>query len=414
MKKIFMFVLVAMMFVPVFSVPTITVLTSPPGAGDLRIPWAIESLKIDYPDVIVDVLNVNLADGSTLSMDAMLAAGTPPNVYIDTMVRASKYMIPEFALPLNGFIRDLDKYRKGVLEPYSRNGKILALPQPGGAQGMCINLDIMKDIGFVVKDDWTIDDFMKMAQLVKDKYNGKKFATGMFAANQSGDYLLHNWFPAFGAQYYVNGNYDKSVIADTGGAKVYAFYQTLVKNGFVPPNSATLNDDDYAATWAEGKFAATAFFPGWCAGYLQTAIEQKMIDKPFEYKFVPFPRGPGVKSVGTYISNGAFIVHKTGNDIIDRISARLVEYANGKRAQEYAVSINNVSIRIDVAQSTNIRQLEVASIASKNGIYDAGLTDPRFTERRSAQYPILQKVLTFKMTPDQAIQEYQRQLSAVK
>jgi ABC-type glycerol-3-phosphate transport system substrate-binding protein len=147
---------------------------------------------------------------------------------------------------------------------------------------------------------------------------------------------------------------------------------------------------------------------------LQTAIEQKMIDKPFEYKFVQFPRGPGVKSVATYISNAAFIVHNTNNESIDRIAVRFVEYANDKRAQEWAVSVNNVSNRIDVAQSTNARLLEVATIASKNGVYDAGLTDPRFTERRSLQYPILQKVLTFKMTPDQAIQEYQRQLSAVK
>jgi len=414
MRKIFMVLLIALMFIPVFATPTITVLTSPPGVGDNRIFDAVKMLKNDYPDVIVNIINVNLSDGSTLTMDSMLAAGTPPNVYIDTMVRVSKYMIPEFALPLNGLVRDLDKYQKGVLDPYSRNGDILALPQPGSAQGMCINLDIMNDIGFTVKDDWTIDDFLAMAEKVKKFYGGKKFATGMFAANQSGDYLLHNWFAAFGAKYYVNGNYDKSVIADTGGAKVYSFYQTLVKNGYVPPNSATLNDDDYAAAWAEGKLAATAFFPGWCAGYLQTAIEQKMIDKPFKYKFVPFPRGSGVKSVGTYISNGAFIVHKTGNDTIDKLSARFVEYANGKKAQEYAVSINNVANRIDVVQSTDPRLLEVASIASKNGVYDAGLTDPRFTERRSIQYPILQKLLTFKMTPDQAIQEYQKQLSAVK
>ena len=29
---------------------------------------------------------------------------------VDSMVRASKYMVPEYALPLDNYIRDLDKY----------------------------------------------------------------------------------------------------------------------------------------------------------------------------------------------------------------------------------------------------------------------------------------------------------------
>ena len=58
-----------------------------------------------------------------------------------------------------------------------------------------------------------------MAELVKQKYNGKKFATGMFAANQSGDYLLNNWFASFGVSFYKNGDYNNPVMASTGGAK---------------------------------------------------------------------------------------------------------------------------------------------------------------------------------------------------
>ena len=42
------------------------------------------------------------------------------------------------------------------------NGKQLGLPMTGSAQGMAINLDIMKEIGYTVPDNWTIDDFLKM------------------------------------------------------------------------------------------------------------------------------------------------------------------------------------------------------------------------------------------------------------
>jgi ABC-type glycerol-3-phosphate transport system substrate-binding protein len=414
MKKLFI-VLMAVMAMGAFAGPSIVALVAPPGAGDTRVPDAVAKTLADFPGATIEVISINLADGSTMSMDAMLAAGTPPNVYVDTMVRASKYLVPEFAMPLNGLVRDLDKYQKGILEPYSRGGKVLALPQPGGAQGMCINLDIMRDIGFTVKPDWTVDDFLKMAELVKAKYQGKKWATGMFAANQSGDYLLHNWFPAFGAEYYKGGDYNKATIAQTGGAKVYAFYQALAAKGYIPPSASTLNDDDYAAQWANGLLAATAFFPGWCAGYLQTAMDQKMIDKPFDYAFVPFPRGPGVKAVPTYISNAAIIVHKTGKIDVDKISARLAEYINGPIGQDWATAnMNTVSNRIDTKPPTNVHALAVANIAQKNGVYDCGLTDPRFTERRSLQYPILQKLLTGKLSPDEAIKAYESALSGVK
>ena len=418
MRKIFMVLLIAIMFIPIFASPiTITLLTS----GDTKLSGnttlfteVTKMTKVDFPDANFVFNKVDLSDGSTLSMDAQLAAGIPPNIYIDTMVRASKYMVPGFALPLNTYIRDLNKYNKGILDPYMRNGQLLAIPNPGGAQAMCINLNIMKEIGYTVPANWTINDFMKMAELVKQKYHGTKWATGMFAANQSGDYLMNNWFESFGAHYYASGNYDKSTIADTGGDKAFTFFQILVKNGYVPPNAATLSDDDYAAQWMVGDLAATAFFPNWTAGYFATAISQKLISKPFNYMFVPFPRDPSVKSVPTYFSNGTLIVHKTGTEA-DKIAARWVEYFNSASIESVlAKETSVIPNRVDAISSNDPYIAQVSKIVSENGIYDSGLTDPRFTERRSMLYPILQKVLNFKISPKDAIVEYQNKLSSVK
>lgn len=376
---------------------------------------ALKAFAKDYPNVKVEFLAVDMSDGSTLTMDAQLKAGTPPNIYMDSMVRVSKYIVPEFALPLDGLARELGKYNPGVLDPFRRGGKLLALPQPGSAQGMCINLDMMKDIGYTVPKDWTIDDFLKMAALVKQKYGDQKWATMLFAGNQSGDYLLNNWFAAFGAQFYPPGNYDKSIIADTGGAKVYKFYQDLVRAEYVPPHAATLNDDDFAAYWGAGKLAAVAFFQGWTGPYLKTAIDQGLIKEPFKYMFVPFPRAPGVKTVATYINAAVIVGHKTGTDI-DKITARMMECLNSAAIQDGLAQYGSVaSNRSDaVYKQTDPRLLEIAEIAKKGGIQDVGLADPRFTVRRAIQFPILQKVLNLAITPEAAIAEFQAKLSAVK
>jgi len=296
-----------------------------------EIAYAKDKLLADFPDVRIEMLMLDLSDGSTISMDALNASGQTPNVYTDYVGRVSKYMRPGFALPLNGYVRDLDKYVPGVLDAYTRDGDVLALPQPGGVQGMAINLEIMEAIGFEVTEDWTIDDFLHMAAMVKQQFDGEKWATGMFAGNQSGDYLINNWFAAFGAELYQNGDYSKTTIRETGVEKVYEFFQGLVENGYVPPGSAALVDDDYVLQWARGELAATAFFPGWVAPY-QNIVKQQGYE-PFEFVFMPFPTATG-EPVPTYGSNAAILVHLTGTDN-DTIAARFAEYLNSAVAQSF-------------------------------------------------------------------------------
>jgi len=369
--------------------------------------------NLKYPDITVEDSKIDLSDGSALTMDAMIAAGMPPNIYMDTMVRASKYMIPEFALPLDDYITDLDKYQPGILDPYRKDGKLMALPQAGGAQAMAINLDLMDDIGYTVPDNWTIDDFLEMAALVKAKYNGEKWATGMFAANQSGDYLMNNWFAAFGVDFYGPGGYDVSTIADTGGEVVYQFFNLLNENGYIPPNSAALCDDDYVMQWSDGNLAATAFFPSWMKPYWDASMKQGTIKEPFRVKYVPFPAMPGVSGVPVYFSNTAIIVNNTGTDI-DTPAAYYAELLNGAWAQTEHLKRGKMSTRIDVVPNQDPYLLQVADIMAKNGIQDVGITDPRFTERRSLQFPILQKLLNGKISPADAIAEYQEKLTSVK
>jgi ABC-type glycerol-3-phosphate transport system substrate-binding protein len=418
MRKIFAILMICM-GVFAFASPKITVLVS--GMGDFpdgtkgTISQAKEKVQKDFPGLEVELIQMNLSGGSTISMDAMLAAGTPPNVYMDNMVRASKYMVPEFALNLNKYIRDIKMYDKNILAQYTRNKALLGMPMPSHTQGVCINLDIMKEIGFEVKWDWTIDDFLKMAELVKQKYGNKKYATMLFAANQSGDYLLHNWFEAFGAHYYKTGDYDNATIAKTGGAKTYEFYQKLIKNGYVPPNASTLNDDDYALEWSKGTLAATPFFTAWNDVYFKSSMDQKLIEKPFNYKYVPFPHAPGVKGTPGYSMTGAYVVYKSPDENINKISARFVEYATSAEMQSLDSKYSfTVPTRSDAVMPIGPHVEATMRIAKENGIYDCGITDPRFTERRALQFPILQKLFNFKISPEEAIKEYEKKLSAVK
>jgi len=413
MKRVFIliFAVFAVAFASATSVPEsgeITVLSTYLTTDPVWV-HAVEMLAKDYPDVTVTQIGLDLTAGSTMTMDALLAAGDPPNVYIDYIGRVSKYLVPEFALPLNGVVRDLDKYLPGVLEPYTRDGQVLGLPQPGGAQGMAINLDIMEDIGFTVDWNWTIDDFLKMCELVRQKYGGEKWGTGMFAGNQSGDYLINNWFAAFGVDYYANG-YGQSSIADTGGAAVYEFFQTLVNRGYVPEGSETLVDDDYVLYWARGELAATAFFPNWTDAYFNVVADQGYDRFPFV--FVPFPSVDG-SGTPTYVSSGAIVVADTGT-AMDAVAARFAEYFNDGYAQTELSKILIIPNRSDASfAADNPRVAETAKIVADFGVMDVGLTTPLFSARRPLHFPILQKVLRGDVTPEEGIEQYAAALDSV-
>lgn len=385
---------------------TITVLHS----GDqvyqdwTRFGYATERLQSDYPGVLVELMQVDLSDGSTLTMDAMLAAGTAPNIYIDFIGRASKYIVPEYAKDLRGLVRDLDRYQD--LGPYTRGGAVLALPEPGGAQGMAVNMEIMREIGFTPTWDWTIAEFLEMAELVKQRYGGEKWATGMFAANQSGDYLINNWFSAFGAEYYADG-YGATTI-DRKGAEVYRFFQTLERERYIPANSATLTDDDYVIQWAAGQLAATAFFDSWMEPYFAT-VEAQGLGKRFEYQFFPFPG----ENVATYVSSSAMVIRNTGTSA-DAIAARWAEYANDAKVQSaWTSALGLAPSRTDaVMVNDSPRLTEVARIVADGGVFDVGLTMPFFSRTRPQHFPVLQKVLRLEVTPEAGIAEYAARLNA--
>jgi hypothetical protein len=123
---------------------------------------------------------------------------------------------------------------------------------------------------------------------------------------------------------------------------------------------------------------------------------------------------PGVKKVPTYYSGGALIVRNTGK-AVDKVAARMAEYMNGPLCQAFDAARSTIPTRVDAyLKNTDPYVLQIDAIIRENGLQDVGLTDPRFTQRRTLQFPILQRVLNLELTPEVAIKQFQDALSAVK
>lgn len=360
-----------------------------------------------YPNVTVKYLLIDFSTGATLSMDALIAAGTPPDIYDDYLGKSSKYMIPEYALDLKKYMTDLDDYRPGALDPLTRNGKLLGLPKPGNYQAMCLNLTLLNKVGYKVPANWSTNDFITMAEKVK-ALNAKAWATGLFAENQSGDYLWQNWMVSFGARLYKSGDYSKTTINTPAGMETWKWYKMLHERGFVQKESAVLDDDDYAAMWAQGQYAATAFFPGWVNVYFKTAKEQGLIKEAHEIGWAPFPRASGIKQVPVAGSMPGIVVHASRDEARNKMAAEFAQLMNGPDAQDViirntAVYSNRKSVKI-APDDADWRAID--KIVAENGVLDLGLSSPKFSPVRALGFPILQALLNGKITPEKALAQY--------
>ena len=265
------------------------------GAGKLTILWSgsqalppgftIQQSEIAealtrraFPGTTFEYTLADLSTGADRTMRSLVAAGTPPSLYVDTFVRSASYLRPDFALDLRGYMDDLADYVPGALDGVMRNGAVLGLPLPGDAMGMAINLGLVAAVGFAPKDwaTWTIAEFLELAEKVKAKYGGTKYVTELFAGNQSGDYLIRNWAASFGAEFFKGGDYSKTAINTPQGRAMLDFFLTLQTKGYVRPDWITQVDDDYVIDWASGKLAAAPFFYNWIEPYFKT-IDRKSV-----------------------------------------------------------------------------------------------------------------------------------------
>ena len=379
--------------------------------------YVLEKFNEKYPESTVEFMYPSMSDGSTVTMDIRLKNEEPVHVYVDFMGRVSKYCTPALALDFNKYITDQNDFRDGSLLALTNKGKLHGLPITDAAYAMSINLDMLEEIGYADFDftDWTIDDFLEMGDAVKATYGTTKYTTMIFFQNQSGDYVWMNWLSTFGAEMYHAGDYSETVIDSEAGVNVFRWFKYLTDNGYTRPDSAIINDDDYLAAIGQGLILFGNSVPGWSTGQQKAAITQGLSDEPYPFKFVQFPKAPGVDKVPCSGSSSGVTAFQNDDPDIEEQSAYLawlfttapmqakVVREDGRYATRKSVTA--------VYDSPYWRQ--ISKIVADNGLLDLGLSQQFFSEVRVEGFLRGQAVLTGEMTPAEAAADYAAAVNAI-
>jgi multiple sugar transport system substrate-binding protein len=295
-------------------------------------PGLYEKLIADFekenPGVKVNMVTREVNKGS-LTFDAMLAAGNPPDIWFDAGSYHVKYMTDDYALDLSKYM-DLSQFQPGLLNLWKVNGKQYAVPVMNIATGMAINLDMLKKVGYELPpiEKWTTDEFLVLAAKLK--------AAGIPATCiqiKGGMNTWTNiWLRAFGATMFKTGDFSKVAINTPEAIKGLDYIKAIIDNGYTTPPLET-NDDDFVELFTTGKVAAGMMQNGHTDYWVPEQVKQGKLDKEFAMTFIEFPHAANVKHTPVYGYQTTVLAKKNKDEAKNKMIGKFVQKLSGYEAQ---------------------------------------------------------------------------------
>lgn len=266
-------------------------------SGPMMTDALAEMLKDDY---IIDAIQVDWGNQNTVIRTG-IASGDPCDVYNFTPKDMVNFK--DMALDLKPYL-DADpewkaQFNQSALDAGTYDGKILNVPWEQNFPVVLANKTILDEIGIVIPEAWTIEEFSVVAQKIKD--------AGYFPITNATDHNRSSWMfrnamlsvvkSAGKAKEYSAGSLD---IAGPEAVKALEEIKSLYDNNFMFPGegAVTVKGDEVKAGFFSGE---VLMMPEIASGAKQTSLKAD-----FEVVLVPWPSA-GSMPAKNGVYNGFFV-----------------------------------------------------------------------------------------------------------
>jgi len=281
-----------------------------------------------HPGVKVTILYRDVKQGS-MTVDALMAAGTPPDIWMDAGGYFKKYMNEDYALPMEKYV-DLSKFHEYLLKPYNFGGHQYALPWSNVMGGFAVNATMLADVGYTLPevDKWTTDEFMKLGALLKAKKIPLSMAMFKGGMNDWTFYFLR----AFGAEMYdfAKNDYSKVTINTPAALAGLEYLKKFIAAGYAYPNPVEVNDDAGVDLFTTGKVASCVMQDGHVAYWVPQQIATGKLKSQFVTRFVTFPHAPGLPPVKIFGYQSLLVAHKNKDEAKNKLIGELATLFTGR------------------------------------------------------------------------------------
>lgn len=288
----------------------------------------------DHPGVKVEILYRDVAKGS-MTVDALMAAGTPPDLWLDAAGYFKKYMNADYALDLAKYV-DLSKYHEYLLTPYKVDGKQYALPYSNVLGGFAVNTTMLAEVGYTLPDPakWTTDEFLALGAKLKAK--GYPLTMLDFKGGMS-DWSFF-FLRAFGAQMYntAKKDYSKVTINSPAALAGLEYIKKLISLGYAYPNPVEQDDNAAVELFTTYKVASSSMQDGHCAYWIPQQLATGKIKTKFEVRFVSAPHAPGQPVQKIYGYQSIMVAHKSNDEAKNKLIGELAALFSGREFTFYS------------------------------------------------------------------------------
>ena len=376
---------------------------------------AVEMLVDRYAQTNGIKINMVYRDVSkgSLTFDAMLAAGNPPDVWIDAGGYMPNYMNDAYALQLEKYL-DLSGFREDMISLWTRNGHVYAVPFVNIATGMAINTDMLKEIGYELPPlaQWTTDEFMRLAARLKAAGYPATMIMGKGGFNSWTDV----WFYAHGATMFGE---DKSRVAINSyeAGQALNFIRTVIDRGYTPA-PLEVNDDDGVELFTTGKVFSCMMQNGHTDYWFPEQLKQGKIAKIPGYTFIEFPHATGRAHTPVSGYQTVVIAHKQRTEALNKLVAGLVGAVTGKEMQFYYATITGgfptlKNFQPDIGAAALPSYKAIAGLASTAGSYKEWPDGPKYVEARRLWASMTEQWLRGKLTNVQLLSRFEAEANKI-
>jgi ABC-type glycerol-3-phosphate transport system substrate-binding protein len=376
---------------------------------------AVGEFMAANPNIQVTMIARDVTQGS-LTVDALMAKGTPPDVWLDAGGYFTKYLNSGYALPLEKYL-NVAIYQQDLLGPYTRNGHVYALPSGNVATGMAVNLDMLKAIGYTLpaQKDWTTEEFVRLSEKLK----AAGILSTMIMTKQGWITWDMVWLYAFGAELYKNFDHSKVTINSPQAKVGLEYVKMLVDKGYAWPYPNETNDDMGVDLFTTGKVFSCMLQNGHTDYWLPEQIKQGRLDKLFEMTFIEFPHVAGREHTPVYAYQTMVMAHASKDEERNKAIALLVDNQAGRKYQE-ASAVNGggmMALNGIAAPNRGMAAKEsykaIAKLASTAGLMDLGDMEPRAEEIEAAWKLPIQDFMDGKITAQQVLDKFEAEAKKI-
>lgn len=376
----------------------------------------IEPFEAEYPNIKINLVFVGPGQMHD-TVSTALAAGMPPNVLLGYSGRLAKWAWEGFLIDHKWTLTqtEIDNFLPGVVDTFSIEGKLFCYPCYFVPVVFTANKTLLERIGVwdlvpqSIEEDWTISDFMMIAEKVKE-YNPDIYSAFFHANGRGGDVYMLDYFKGFGANHYASGDLTDVTLNSEAGIEALEWMGEMVDRGYAPKGVAAFKSSDIAKMRNAGLvvFSSGAMSPV-LPHVAREMYDTKASPELWEWKWIRQPHLAGIDSPGIFISPGVISVFQTEDSQKLAASILFAKWVNNNTMKWFTEQSGNIPLQKSVEPKHLIKNEDYARLSdylAEYGITDAGIHSPHYTQIRNLRFPELQAYFMGKKTAKEALDDF--------